>query len=88
MLMEQLTEYRVGRNFIRLGDMVRVDTEGKGRPFIAKVQRLDKKTDGIEVSVIVKAKLNGAEHAQAGMSRVVMADRVSRVAQTKWERWA
>lgn len=85
MLMEKIAEYRAGRNFVRVGDVVRVDPLNKEHPFLARVTSLSKSGETIEVSVGVLARLNGNRHPRHGVSRTFTADRVSRVAQTKWE---
>jgi hypothetical protein len=81
--MEQLTEYRAGRNFIRLGDIVKVTTPEKGSKLTGRVSRIDGDSDGTVTAVhyvVVKGRPN-----QIGKSRVSLPDAIERVAQTKNE---
>lgn len=90
-----VAEYRPPgtRNFIRVGDMVRVDPP-LGRAFRATVQSLHhldgQPLDGadpnrVEVGLCVRQRLNGNDHPQAGMTRTVTADHITRLAQTRHE---
>lgn len=80
-----LTEYRAGRNFVRVGDIVRARPP-VGGPFLGRVSRLDETPAGIEVSLVVLYRLNGSDHPKRGMSRVVFSTGVERVDQTRWKR--
>lgn len=78
-----ITEYRVGRNFIRLGDTVRVLPSKPGRRdgFRATVTRIEALDDGSPVAVHLGVTLTasgGSRHPQAGMSRVVPPARIER----------
>lgn len=82
--LQEMTEYRVGRNFVRVGDRVKVTTPGKWPiEVIVKAIRGDG-TDPAEIDVIVaRTNLKGRSQAQAGMTRCFTADRIVRIAQTK-----
>lgn len=82
--MQEMKEYRVGRNFIRVGDRVKVTTPGK-YPFEGIVQKI--KGDGVEAAeldvVVARTKVKGTAQGKAGQYRTVLASRVERMAQTK-----
>jgi hypothetical protein len=79
-IMEQLTEYRAGRNFIRLGDIVKVTTPEKGSKLTGRVTRIDGDTDGNVTAVHYL--VVGGRDSQIGKSRATTADRIERVAQS------
>lgn len=78
--MVQITEYRVGRNFVRLGDVVHITgpTAGK-RGFDAVVKQIV--ADDNEV--VAEVHVSVVTGKQAGFSRVVRPERVERKAQTR-----
>lgn len=79
-----ITEYRVGRNFIRLGDTVRVLPSKPGRrdgfrATITRIEALDDEDLPVAVHLCVTLTFKGASHhPQAGMARVVTPDRIER----------
>lgn len=77
--MEQLTEYRTGRNFIRIGDVVRVRPRpGRRDGFEARVRpiRADSAGEVSEVEVF------GGPAGRSAV-RTFRPDRIERVAQTR-----
>ena len=80
MRMLKVSEYRRGRNFIRVGDVVRVKVlAGKRNGFEANVRAItvDERTgEPVEVEVFGGAR-------GRGMIRTFRADRIERVAQTR-----
>ncbi len=78
--MLRVSEYRRGRNFVRVGDVVRIKAlPGKRNGFEAKVRAItvDERTgEPVEVEVF------GGARGQ-GMIRTFLADRIERVAQTR-----
>ncbi len=78
--MRKVSEFRWGRNFIRVGDVVRVKAlPGKRNGFEAKVRGIavDAQTgEPFEVEVF------GGAHGR-GMIRTLRVDRIERVAQTR-----
>ena len=78
--MLKVSEYRRGRNFVRVGDVVRIKAlPGKRNGFEAKVRAItvDERTgEPVEVEVF------GGARGQ-GMIRTFRADRIERVAQTR-----
>jgi hypothetical protein len=90
-----VAEYRPrgARNFIRIGDMVRVDPP-VGRAFLGTVHEIVHRDglplDGADarkvvLELCVRKRLNGNDHPQAGMLRIVTADRITRLSQTRRE---
>ena len=81
--MQKIEEYRVGRDFIRLGDIVRGERPGK-HPFLGKVTEIqaddDGKPTGVFVTIIAKA--NGTIHGEYGKWRCLPPEQIERVAQT------
>lgn len=81
------------RNFIRVGDWVRVDPP-VGRAFLATVrslhvpggQPLDGADPGrVEVGLCIRQRVGGSDHPQAGAARTIMADHITRLARTRHE---
>lgn len=74
MVLSEVMEYRMGRNFIRVGDVVRITpSKPKKRDGgIAKVQKMVETTEGVEFHVAMKDRL-----------RVFREDRVQRVQQVR-----
>ena len=73
--MTALTEYRTGRNFIRVGDTVRC-TPHVGRRFTARVTAIAEVEGAIQVTVY------GGPAGRA-LTRTFTTDRITRLAQTK-----
>jgi hypothetical protein len=76
----KVNEYRRGRNFIRVGDVVRVKAlPGKRNGFEAKVRAItvdERNGEPVEIEVF------GGARGQ-GMIRTFRAERIERVAQTR-----
>lgn len=84
--MNTITEYRTGRNFIRVGDTVKVSPTKPGGHdgFRGKIVRIDATADNqpAAIHLCVTLTANGSDrHRQAGKSRVVTPDRVTRCRQ-------
>ena len=81
--MQKIEEYRVGRNFIRLGDIVRGERPGK-HPFLGKVTEIQADENGKPTGVFVTiiAKMNGTIHGEYGKWRCLPPAQIERVAQT------
>ncbi len=79
----EITEYRAGRNFIRLGDIVKAHRPGK-RAALARVTEFDADADGnvTGIFVTIVARLNGSIHPDYGKWRCLSPDLIERIAQT------
>lgn len=75
----EIQEVRVGRNFIRVGDIVRVTPSSPGRRdgFLAKVTGMRRTADGLEFNLF------GAPKGRPVAARTMRAGRIQRVAQTR-----
>lgn len=76
----RVTQYRKGRNFIRVGDVVRVRPEpGRRNGFMAKVRAIfvDER-----MNEVAQVEVFGGRTGRA-MVRTFCADRIERVAQTE-----
>ena len=73
-------QIRIGRNFVRIGDLVRVTKGGADKQgFDAKVHRINLRSDGaVELDVLYTR-----GHRRAGTLRTLPLDRIKRKAQTK-----
>jgi hypothetical protein len=78
-----LDRYRSGRNWIAVGDLVRVDPPAEKTGFLATVDRITEINGEVEFHVTMKFKLNERQHPRAGWSRVFTADRISRVSKSR-----
>ncbi len=79
-VMRKVSEFRRGRNFIRVGDVVRVKAlPGKRNGFEAKVRGIA--VDG-QTGEPVEVEVFGGARGR-GMIRTLRADRIERVAQTR-----
>mgnify|MGYP000505796306 FL=1 len=81
--MQKIEQYRAGRNFIRLGDIVKGKLPGKSA-FLGKVTEIQADDDGEVTGVFVTiiAKINGDPHGHMGKWRCLTPDQIERVAQT------
>lgn len=81
--MVEVSEYRVGRNFIRLGDKVKVKPSrpGKRDGCVARVRRIKaEEGEGGAVREVEVAPLTGK---YLGSVRTFLPDRIERMSQTK-----
>lgn len=81
-----MTEYRVGRNFIRVGDIIKVKLPKKSS-FLARLTAIEGE-DGVPVNLTITiwAKLNGDAHGHQGKWRIVQPEMVTKVDQKKHAR--
>lgn len=81
--MQKIEQYRVGRSYIRLNDIVRGNRPGK-HPFLGKVTEIQADDDGKPTGVFVTilAKMNGDPHGERGKWRCLPPEQIERVAQT------
>jgi hypothetical protein len=78
-----LDRYRAGRNWISVGDLVRIDPPTEKTGFLATVDRITEIDGRAEFHVTMKYRLNGDRHPREGWARVFTADRVSRVSKPR-----
>lgn len=80
-----ITEVRFGRNFIRLGDIVRVKPSRKGKKdgFDARVSRLLTNEAGQLIEVEVVEPMGAFSGKSFGRLRSFRPDRIERKSQTK-----
>ena len=81
--MQKISEYRAGRNFVRLNDIV-VGRRPKKNGFLGKVTEIQADDDGNVTGVFVTiiAKMNGTIHGEYGTWRCLPPEQIERVAQT------
>ena len=83
----RLTEFDAAGTLVRLGEFATARPPS-GAPFIGRVVRIESTAAGVEVSLVVLFRLNGAAHPKRGSSRVLFADRVSGADQERCRRLA
>ncbi len=83
----QIHEYRTGRNFIRVGDIVEVASHPTKAGCIARVSAIDadEAGDPTYITVTFWSKKNGAPHPRRGNWRMLRPEFISKVSQKKWE---
>ena len=85
--MQQITEYRVGRNFIRVGDIVKVDGHPTKVGCMARLTAIEADDEGNPTLLTVTfwSKKNGDFHSHRGKWRMLEPHLISKVDQKKWE---
>lgn len=84
--LQTLTEFRPdgARNFIRQGDIVKAKIPGK-RACLGRLTEIAVDPEGQpQFTVTLWARLNGDAHGHRGHWRILAADQIERVSQTRW----